>query len=123
MDLICEFEESNWSYFTKVYSCIVQPSNIFKTSVQIRAINGFHEDGKTNKNVEAIFFKNIIVKFIPRGLDFFFTNLTCLYIDSCGLKSICRKDLSQFPKLEGLWIEGNELTTLPDEETEIDFFC
>jgi hypothetical protein len=120
MDLVCEFEEHNW-YQESVYWCIVQLPDITEPSTQIKAIHGKHQDGKSNADIKGLNF-NSIVNFIPKGLDVFFPNVTKLQINCCGLKSICRKDLSQFPKLERLSIFINELTTFINEQPEVDFF-
>jgi hypothetical protein len=130
MYLTCEFKECIWNDGRVIHTCFVKLPDITEPSTRIKAVSGKHQDAKSIADVKELDFNSITVNFIPRGLGVFFPNLTYLQIYNCGLKSICREDLTQFPKLEGLWIRKNELITLPDdlfEDTKnlkkISFYC
>jgi hypothetical protein len=115
MYLICDYKEQFWMYGGIIYTCVVKTPNITEPLTEVEGICGYHQDGKSNEDVKGLAFDSITVNFIPQSLGVFFPNLTHLDIDNCGLKSICREDLSQFPLLELLWITSNQLTTLPDD--------
>jgi hypothetical protein len=116
MDLNCRFKDGGRKGKRLiVYTCYGKTSDITEPSTKIKAIIGAHQNGKNNEDVEGLMLTSTTVNFIPRGLNVFFPNVTHLNVSDCGLKSICRRDLSQFPKLEVLWLNSNELTSLPDD--------
>lgn len=68
-----------------------------------------------NEDVRVLQFQETTVNFIPRGLNLIFPNLDKLKIKNCGLKRITREDLVGLEKLRHLYLDGNELTSLPDD--------
>lgn len=114
MELECEFKFEEWTTFPHLYTCVITSAAITKPRTLIKAINGIHLPGRSNKNVEAIKFANTVVKYFPRGLQIIFPGLIVLQISSCGLKEIERSDLVGLEALSTLVIYKNQLTSLPD---------
>lgn len=63
----------------------------------------------------ALVFNNLVIQFIPRGIDKFFPSLILLHVTNCQLKEINQFDLTDLPHLISLDLEGNELKYLPGD--------
>lgn len=111
MEIECQFKNVNWDGTSK-YTCYVTLATISKPDTLVAAFKGQHQSGKTNKNVTAIWFKDTLVEFMPKGLADVFANLTHLDILNCQLKKITMEDLVGLDKLEVLWIRSNSVQSL-----------
>lgn len=111
MELNCDFEDYPGGYG---YTCYLNSLEIKEPGTKIKSICGDHHSGKTNDDVNCLLFDST-VNFIPANLSEFFPNLKILNICNCSLKSICSEDLRGFQDLEVLLLDGNNLTTLPDD--------
>lgn len=97
------------------YTCTIENASITKPGTEITKVIGKHLEDNKNKDVEAIYFKDSVVEFFPRGLHKIFTRLTDFNIFGCGLKEITREDLNGLENLEALHLNRNELQTLPSD--------
>src|SRR5690349_17742970 len=98
MDINCEFGSNLWQT-DNVYSCVVTAANITNKTNQIKAFNGVHQHGRSDKDVKGILFVNTIVDYFPRGLNKHFPNLAYFFINGCGIKEISKEDLHDYKGL------------------------
>jgi len=84
-------------------------------AAQVDSISGTHQAGFNDDNVNAFRIHEIgQLHYFPRGLNKFFKNLQGLAINYSGLKEIHQRDLKDFPKLELLYLFGNNLEILEE---------
>ncbi|CRL01863.1 CLUMA_CG015236, isoform A, partial [Clunio marinus] len=114
MDLVCEFRYWNWLEIGSEYTSTISSSSIQEPNTIIQKINGKHLDGKSDKDVESIWFSNTTVNYFPQGLNKIFPNLKAVGIHNCGLKSITRRDLDGLENIQILWCSKNKIASLPD---------
>ncbi|CRL03509.1 CLUMA_CG016596, isoform A, partial [Clunio marinus] len=116
MELVCEFENLRWYKFEKIcYTSSISSSSIKEPNTSIRTINGNHLEGKSDKDVEVIRFRDTTVNYFPQGLNKIFPNLKAVLIHYCELKSITRKNLDGLENIQILRCDSNKITTLPDD--------
>jgi hypothetical protein len=113
MEIQCTFESGPWFDGITRYYCVVTSASITEPNTTVKAFLGTRQNGKTNGDVEGIFFTGAKVGFVPRGLHLIFPRLNGLMIGNCGLKEISRKDLDGLENLETLFLCDNQLTSLP----------
>lgn len=97
-----------------VYTCTIKSPKIFEDSAEIISISGQHKPRRTNADVKIIIFQTT-VNFIPKNLGRFFPNAVALHVQGWELKSIRREDLIGLKNLERLIVDGNFITSLPDD--------
>lgn len=117
MKLDCEFKTAPWDVNGEKqfnYTCTVDTAEINSRGIKIEVINGEHETGKTDQDVEFLVIHDANVKFFPHGIKLIFPNLKYLEINSCGLKEISSEDLKGFEELESLYLPNNNLIALPE---------
>lgn len=73
----------NYEATQDVYKCNVTRVINWKVDEEILRTVGDHQEDKTNDNLAAISFKNLIIERFPRRLETFFPNLKTLTINSC----------------------------------------
>lgn len=113
MEIKCEFEKRQWADSPKLYTCKVTSALITSSDTEIKSFIGIHHKIKRNEDVKALWIKEAVVEYFPRGLHKIFPNLTAISILNCGLKTICRKDLIGLENIEHLFLGGNILKSLP----------
>lgn len=114
MELKCDFEVWTWDSSHRLYTCIVTSAAITKIDDgTIKSFTGNHLNGKSNKDVEAVWFHFTELSFFPRGLQTIFPQLNAVQISYCGLKEITRDDLVGLENLEAIYLNSNLLTFLP----------
>lgn len=113
MEIVCEFKYATWEDKTTKYYCSVTSSSITKPNTRIKSFTGVHVPGKSDNDVDAISFLNCTVEYFPKGLDQIFPRLEFIEMTRCGLKEITRKDLQNLEKFQGIYLESNELVSLP----------
>lgn len=117
MEINCEFLECQWHAIkgnVDLYTCKVTSVEITDRFHTIKQFKGVHALGRSNEDIEAIWFVDSIVEYFPRDLQEHFPNLKHLNISRCGLKEISRFNLKGLEGLLGIWIQNCQLTTLPD---------
>lgn len=112
MELFGEFKYEERS---EVYKCNVTKVINWKVGNGVLRTVGEHIEDRTNENLEAISFRELKIERFPRQLELFFPNLKALTINSCGLQSIQRSDLKGLSQLKQLTLNGNEISSLPDD--------
>lgn len=114
MEISCKFDFVDWSLIQpkKVYTCIVTSCDI-KSRVSIAAFKGTHELLRSNKDVQAVWFHDTAVRYIPKNLNTIFPNLAYLLIWKCDLQEVTFEDMVGLEKLEALWLSHNQIEVLP----------
>lgn len=115
MEIACSFNYGSLFEFYPIYTCLVDSADINEPGTFISAFNGTHQNGESNKDVEAISFRRCNVKYFPRGLPWIFPNLRKLNLFRTGLQAINRADLIGFQDLESLCMVANKLKMLPSD--------
>lgn len=109
----CTFQRGNLeTWLPNAYICDVQSLTVESPDGVIEGIDGNHLPGHSNVNVTALRIQNQNCFFVPSGFANFFPNLEGLTISSSGLRRISRDDLSPFPNLLTLALNGNRLISL-----------
>ena len=115
MELSCDYKLVQcWSGKTR-YVCHVSTGSITQPRTQITKFIGKHIENQTNKNVNEIHIKDMMVHFFPRGVPNLFQGIVKLELRGCGLKEICRKDLQGLGSLRSVDLSHNKLRRLPDD--------
>lgn len=114
MEIQCKFYTTTWDNRIK-YTCRISGAFIVKPETDILTFNGIHEKGKTNEDVEGVYFCRTTVKYFPKDLNKHFPNIKFLDIYKCGLEVISRKDLVGLENLEALYLPGNKLSFIPED--------
>jgi Leucine-rich repeat (LRR) protein len=116
MEIKCKFGGLIWSRTNvSYYGCEVKEASITEPGTEIKGFDGEHQQGKTNFDVENLWFNNTSVEHFPRGLSKIFPNLKVLDIKNCGLKKISRNNLKGLEDLEVICIRSNNLRSLPSD--------
>ena len=113
----CLFENNGEDVAGTTYRCKVQNSVNITTfnAAQVDSITGTHLAGFNNDNVEDFDADDKgQINYFPRGINKFFKNLKSITIANSGLKEIHQSDLKDFPKLVGLWLNGNNLEIIEE---------
>lgn len=116
MELSCEFYTSH-SFFNDTSSYICKVSEIHRIASNGRVLNikGTHIDGKTNSDVESIYFSDILLNNFPRYIYKFFPNLKSISIIGCNVKSLTKFDFIGCENIEKLMMNGNKISSLPSD--------
>ena len=101
VQLNCDFR----NHSTDQYSCIICGRQIFQNDDII--INGFHDVGKNDSNVNFIGFFDSIILQISNNIFNKFPNLNELSIQNVQLKTFERESLKGAKNLKMLWAKGN----------------
>lgn len=80
---------------------------------KIKSFRGAHKNGKSDEDVVAVWFFETFLNCFPRDLQKIFPHIIIIQIQQSGLKEIFRRDLKGLENLEMIYINYNELTTLP----------
>lgn len=117
MDLVCEYKLDSWPGFpNKLYTCVISSASITNIDDRtIQSITGIHLKGRSDKDVEEVWFNRTVLNYFPKGLHQIFPKLIFIWIYHCGLKAITRDDLSELKNLELIYLGNNKLTTLPSD--------
>lgn len=115
MELKCTYLLRTRKGFTnQLYTCKITSASITKTDDRtIKLIEGDHLAGKGDVDVEAIIFTDTVVEVFPRNLHVIFPRLVAVNIDKCGLKEITQEDLAGLENLETIFLQNNQLKSLP----------
>lgn len=81
---------------------------------RISSFNSHKTPEKRAIVTHVIFYRGILPTF-PSELSDLFSNLRCVDIFDCGMMEITKADLKNFPNLEKLKLEANQLRFLPGD--------
>ncbi|KAG5678941.1 hypothetical protein PVAND_008560 [Polypedilum vanderplanki] len=98
---------------TRRYICQIENQEIGSES-PLKFV-GKHADGKTNYDVNLVFFEKCKISKIPKGIMKTFPNSKILVINNSKLKTIIRDDLKENKNLEELYLVKNNITFLPGD--------
>lgn len=110
MNIQCKFGHNS----NDQYMCLVNGAEITLRG-DIRAFKGEHDAEKCNKDVESLSFADSTVYVLPNGLSKCFSHLRECTVLKCGLKQISAKNLQGLEYLESLWLDNNDLSSLPND--------
>lgn len=96
------------------YKCIISSAVIKEREVIVSYVLGKHLEGKEDEDVEGLLIVADQVEYLPRGINWLFTNLKILHLKS-GLKEITREDIAGFQNLTVLWLSEQKLVSLPSD--------
>lgn len=115
MEIVCHFGHEEWTLSSKsVYTCTVTSCYI-KNKGLVAEFKAKHAVNRNNQSVRGLKFENTIVHYMPRNLAKIFPNLIYLEIKNCELQEISAEDLAGLKLLQDLSLEGNNITTLPED--------
>lgn len=109
----CSFYFSSYSFLGQVYVC--KPNVTLTESTMLEKVTGDHLSQYTNEDVRSLLITDQDLPFFPEGITAAFVNLKILSYDKANLLSINAQDLMQFPQLELLILNGNNLPYLESE--------
>jgi BTB/POZ domain len=121
MKFMSEFSFSSSDSNKFYYTCTVVEGQVTKSGVT-SYFGGNHLPGKSDEDVEMILYSEKIkcnwhkespIEHFPSFSQRSFLNLKVVQIFNCGLEEITRKDLVGLESLEGLYLHGNKLRSLP----------
>jgi hypothetical protein len=99
-----------------LYTCFITTGEIKVRGSEISRIFGTHEGNKSNEDVKAIWFPDVIViNYFPSGLTNFFPNLKGIGVVGCGLLEISREDLRGLEGLEYIYLHSTKIQSLPED--------
>lgn len=111
----CSFSDEIWFTpdlkFESVYTCL--PKSELGPSTRNHFFN--QQNGKSDSDVKAVLYNDVVMNFFPRNLSGVFTNLTRLTVKNCGLERLSRENLRGLENLDTLGVENNKLKALPDD--------
>lgn len=110
MDFSC-FYADRYIFGRIFYSCNVKSATIVEPNGEINVIP--LNERKNISRVQAIRFIQSTIYYVPRGFSRGFLNLSIVEINKCGLKTISLEDLDGLEKIKELWVENNDLVSLP----------
>jgi Leucine-rich repeat (LRR) protein len=112
MEADCSFHATGGSHYVCNIVVFISRPETQITRLKCRP----HYPGKTSIDVTYIqIYELTSVEYFPRGLGSFFPNIRTISISDCGMKAIGREDLKGLENLEELLLDGNNLTSLPDD--------
>lgn len=114
MEIECKFADRNWNRGSNsVYTCSVTSCDITDRNPEIAAFKGIHAPNRNNNDVKALRFYCVKVHYMPRHLSKIFPNLIYLRITKCELKEITAEDMIGLENVEEIYLDDNEITTVP----------
>lgn len=107
----CHFVITSWLYIGSIYDCeaVVQNDGM---EMVLNNVTGVHVGARKNSNVRGLTVLDQFTKRIPRNMNTFFPKLIGLIWVNSGLQTVSAEDLEQFPELEVIKIQQNQVTTL-----------
>lgn len=103
----CEFILHSNGYDCKVSNQLINEDQLI--------FQGKHENGKSNEDVNCLFFLNCTLPKIPQSIGNTFKNIEKLLINTSKLSSITKYDLKQFENLKVINLFSNNLEFLPGD--------
>ncbi|KAG5679646.1 hypothetical protein PVAND_009203 [Polypedilum vanderplanki] len=105
-----------WEINESVYNCDVLNIGVFTGErVTIENVEGNHENGKTDDDVQIFYLRDANLNYFPRNLENVFKNLLLIGILNSNLIEITSEDLKPFPKLKYLRIWGNPIEVIRED--------
>lgn len=116
ISLDCTITDSSFYHLLeKFYECRADIS-LTATNGSVSAVNiiNGHTNGRTNNDIQALFFKNCKnLTFIPQGLTNFFPNLIAINLQECGIEKLSGNELNSYPNLKWFSLYYNKIERIP----------
>lgn len=100
-------------YMGQQYTCVGQNIVVNTFDTYVTGAIGTHMPGKTDKDVEAIYFNGQRTTFIPMKLSTPFPNLVVLNVEQSGLASINQTTFKGQTQLKFIQLNGNLIEYVP----------
>lgn len=81
----------------------------------ITKINGTHQPGKSDSDVESLVLANQNSTFFPRGTENYFPNLISVNLEHNLISNITNSQLKPHKKLKNLYLSFNEITEIQSD--------
>jgi hypothetical protein len=106
----------NFSFDTRScnYKFDVYRVTTWKLDGNVVRVIGEHEEGRSNEDVEAVKFSDFKLSQFPRNIGKYFPNLKALTVNNCALINVSKFDLMGLKQLRQLTLNGNSISTLPN---------
>ncbi|CAG9811144.1 unnamed protein product [Chironomus riparius] len=115
--IFCNFSFETYPDGRRVYVCKVEGKWLSSIADKNPTLNlqGDHEAGKSNNNVQEVRFIKCFMQNVPQGLTKIFPNMVDLSIWSSNLNKITRSDLIEYKNLERFGFCENQTEYLPSD--------
>ena len=110
-NLNCQFKDVKFTLGT-FHTCEVTSLDNTNNKMVITGHNGVHQSNKNDADVKVIYIHDTNTKYMPEGLGTLF-NLTVFVCAYSQLVEINAEMLEGMDNLEGLFLGGNKLTSVP----------
>lgn len=122
MEIDCKFTiisiKRDGAAFKKSYSCVIwgnKQVSVENRFTRISTFKGKHHNGKSNKDVKMVIFKDVKLHYIPLDMSKHFPEMEIFASIDCGLKDISKQDLVGLGNLEVLVVYGSLIETIPSD--------
>lgn len=115
--LECSFGSVNMGFPIGLYTCDIK--RFIRSNEEngiVTAVNGDHDEGKTNSDVAALRVEYNAWKFVPNNIAKFFPHLETFQILNSTLQKVSQKNFDGFSKMTVISLWKNKLTSI-DENT------
>lgn len=96
------------------YKCYAVNTTIRVENVKVSSVNGAHQQGRGNEDVNNLDFTNGEVRFLPINMSNAFKNLRKLKANNCGMIGISRSNFNDLIYLKEIDISFNSLSSIPE---------
>lgn len=99
------------------YTCSFKPLDSSQQNVQHQfhdyAGDVLHSYGKSNSNVDALIFEDLLLSDFPMGIEQKFCNLVAIQMKNCGIVEITKEHLKPLKMLRNLLLCKNKIMSIP----------
>lgn len=110
LDCIYRTEQHAWG---SQYTCVAQKAVVTSFETYVTGAKGDHLQGKTNDDVQAIYFVNQTTRFVPLDFTKPFPNMVALRMQKSGLKFVNQTTFKNQRMLRFIQLDDNEIGVIP----------
>lgn len=110
LDCIYRMEQHAWG---SQYTCVAQRAVVTSFETYVTEAKGEHIEGKTNDDVQAIYFVNQTTRYVPLDLAKPFPNIIALRMQKSGLKFINQTTFKKQRMFRFIQLDDNEIEFIP----------
>lgn len=100
-------------YWGPMYTCVGQNVVVDTFDTYVTGAVGKHLDGRSDRDVEAIFFENQRTTFIPLKFSTPFPNLVALRVQMSGLTTVNQTTFANQGRLRYIHLDNNKIEFIP----------
>lgn len=100
-------------YWGPMYTCVGQDVVVDTFDTFVTGAVGKHLDGRSDRDVEAIYFKNQRTTFIPLKLSTPFPNLVAIRVQMSGLTIVNQTTFANQGRLRYIHLDNNKIENIP----------